>query len=89
MQEQVQEQGSSRALQDSLNDIIGEQVVHCLGSPSDLFKVHVRPLWRDHYRVNVFVGKDAASALIARSYFLEADGEGNIVTSSPKIVRRY
>ena len=39
--------------------------------------------------MNVFVGKDATSALIARSYFLETDGEGNIVTSTPKMARQY
>ncbi len=85
----MREQGSSRAVQDSLNGIVGEQVIRRLGSPGDLFRVHVRPLWGDHFRVNVFVGKDAASAVIADSYFLVADEEGNIVTSSPEIARRY
>ena len=41
------------------------------------------------YRVNVLVGKDAGSARIASSFFLTADGEGNILASSPKIVRLY
>jgi predicted NBD/HSP70 family sugar kinase len=85
----MQDQTSNPAVQNSLNDIIGEQLIHCVGSPSDLFRVHVRPLWKDHYRVNVFVGKDATSALIASSYFLRADGEGNILTSSPEISKRY
>jgi hypothetical protein len=64
-------------------------VVHSLGSPADLFGVRVRPLWKDHYRVNVFVGKDATSGRVADSFFLTADGEGNILTSSPEIVRVY
>jgi hypothetical protein len=39
--------------------------------------------------VNVLVGKDFASTRIANSFFLTADGKGNIVTSSPKIARLY
>jgi len=42
-----------------------------------LHKVQVRRLWDDHYRVNVLIGEDAASAKIANSYFVEADGDGN------------
>jgi hypothetical protein len=67
---------------------IGKQVIHTLGRPGELHRVHVRPLWRDHYRVNVVVG-DAASARIAHSYFLVADSEGNVVTSIPSITRHY
>src|SRR5207253_2305820 len=76
-------------MRETLNDLIGEQVVHKLGSPDDLFRVQVRSLWKDHYRVNVFVGKDATSARVANSYFLVVDDDGNIVTSSPKIARQY
>jgi hypothetical protein len=79
----------SRALRDTLHELIGEQVVHSLGSPGDLFKVEVRPVGRDRYRANVFVGKDVNSARIANSFFLTADDEGNIVTSSPEIIRLY
>jgi hypothetical protein len=76
-------------MRETLQELIGEQVVHTLGSPDDLFGVRVRPLWKDHYRVNVFVGKDATSARVANSYFLVVDDDGNIVTSSPKIARLY
>ena len=72
-----------------LDALIGEQVIHILGEPDSLHKVQVRPLWKDHYRVNVLLGEDAFSARIARSYFVEADGEGNIVASSPKITKLY
>jgi hypothetical protein len=74
---------------DTLNALIGKQVLRTLGSPGDIFKVKVHPLGNDRYRVNVLVGKDFASARIANSFFLTADGEGNIVTSSPKIARLY
>jgi hypothetical protein len=74
---------------DKQNDLIGEQVVHLLGTPEDLLKVQVRGVGGDRYRVNVFVGKDATSGRIAHSYFLTADGEGNILTSSPRVARVY
>ena len=67
------------------NTLIGEQVIHRLGQPDGLQRVQVRPLWQDHYRVNVLVGANAASALIAHSYFVEADADGNIIESTPKI----
>jgi hypothetical protein len=73
----------------ALNVLIGERVVHSLGTPDQLLKVQVRPVGGDRYRVNVFVGKDVTSGRIADSFFLTADGEGNILTSSPAILRVY
>jgi hypothetical protein len=78
-----------RETSDKLNDLIGEQVVHLLGMPDDLLKVQVRGVGSDRYRVNVVVGKDVMSGRIAHSYFLTADGEGNILTSSPAVARVY
>lgn len=40
------------------NTLIGEQVIHTLGQPDGLQGVQVRPLWEDHYRVNVLVVAD-------------------------------
>ena len=74
---------------ETLSVLIGRQVVHSLGSPNDMLKVKVHPLGNDRYRVNVLVGKDIASARIADSFFLTADAQGNIVKSSPEIVRLY
>ena len=74
---------------ETLDALIGEQVIHTLGAPGDLLRVQVRQLWKNHYRVNIFIGPDAASARIANSYFLQADGDGNIVESTPKITKRY
>jgi hypothetical protein len=74
---------------DTLNALIGKHVVRSLGSPSDLLKVQVRPLGNDRYRVNVLVGKDASSGRIAHSFFLTTDSEGNIITSSPEIVKLF
>jgi hypothetical protein len=78
-----------RHKREMLYALIGEQVIHTLGKPNDLLKVQVRPLWEDHYRVNVFVGIDGVSARVADSYFLVADSDGNIVESTPTITKQY
>ena len=49
----------------------------------------VRPLWDNNYRVNVFIGKDMASAMIANSFFLAVDPDGQITTCNPKITKQY
>ena len=74
---------------DTWDALIGEQVLHLLGEPEGLHLVQVRPLWKDHYRVNVLTGDDAISIRIANSYFVEADRDGNIVASSPAITKQY
>jgi hypothetical protein len=72
-----------------LNAKIGDHVMHALGQPSNLHRLQIRWLWKDRYRVNVLVGADVVSAKVAHSYFLVADGDGNIVASSPEITREY
>jgi len=69
--------------------VIGRQVLGCLGSPRNLYQIQVRHLWGNHYRANVLIGADAASASVAHSYFLITDGDGKISTSTPGITRVY
>ena len=69
--------------------LIREQVIHTLGEPAGPHKVQVRRLWEDHFRVNVLVGPDAASAKIVDSYFLTSDSDGKIIASNPKLEKRY
>lgn len=88
-QQRDRDEQLKRDMGDTLNKLISEQVVHSLGRPDDLLKVQVRPVGSDRYRVNIFVGKDIVSGRIADSFFLTADGEGNILASSPEIVRAY
>jgi hypothetical protein len=88
-QQPAQHTNQERQGREQLNAVIGEQVMHTLGEPADLRGVQVRPLWDGHYRVNVLVGLDAASARVAHSYFLVADSDGNIVASTPEITGRY
>jgi len=72
-----------------LNAAVGKRVMDTLGKPGDLRAVQVRWLWEHHYRVNVFVGLDAASAKVANSFFLVADDDGKIIASTPTIQRQY
>jgi hypothetical protein len=81
--------GSMTHTPEDRNDLIGGRVIHALGKPGDLLKVQTWPLWENHYRVNVFVGADLASAKVANSFFLTADGDGNILESTPKITKQY
>ena len=68
---------------------IVRHVMDILGQPQDLHRVQVRHLWDDHYRVNVLLGDDPASTRVGHSYFLVVDGQGNVLTSTPEIVKQY
>lgn len=68
---------------------IGRNVMTMLGRPDDLFQVAVRPLWDNHYRVNVLIGSDSVSARIANSYFVSTDHLGAIIDSQPKVTLKY
>jgi hypothetical protein len=74
---------------ETMNAVIGEQVIHILGEPGDLLQMQVRLLWENSYRVNVLIGADAARAKVANSYFVKTDNDGNIVESTPKITKQY
>ena len=72
---------------DHLKSVIRNQVLRTLGEPGGAGRVQVRPLWGNYYRVNVIVGADLSCVKIASSYFLETDGEGNVIESSPELTR--
>jgi hypothetical protein len=69
--------------------VIHDNVLGDLGKPPEPHRVQVKCVWGDSYRVNVFIGPDVASFKVAHSYFLTADGDGKILTSSPAIRRVY
>jgi hypothetical protein len=79
----------ARYLRESLNALVGEQVIQTLGEPANLLQVQVRPLWEHYYRVNVFVGAHSACATIAHSYFIQTDLNGIVVASTPRLVKQY
>jgi hypothetical protein len=88
-QQGQQRQAQERQEGQRLNAVIAKRVMSTLGRPDDFQRVQVRPLWQDHYRVNVLVGVDAASVKVAHSYFLVAEGDGNITASTPPLSRQY
>jgi len=73
----------------SLEAAVSESVMHDLGRPAGLHHVQSRRVFGDNYRVNVFVGADAASAKVAHSFFVAADADGKVVESTPAITRLY
>ena len=72
-----------------LNAEISKHVMHSLGQPTDLYAVQVRQLWKDRFRVNVYVGANLTSARVAHSYFLKTDGDGQVINSTPRITKQY
>jgi hypothetical protein len=68
---------------------IRASVLATLGRPDHLFRVAVVPLWGGYLRVNVVTGDDPGSVRIPHSYFVAADGRGNIIESTPAIRREY
>jgi hypothetical protein len=68
-------------------NLIRGHVLRALGEPGGLGRVQVRSLWDNYYRVNVIVGDDPGCARIVRSYFLQTDAAGNVLESTPRIIR--
>jgi hypothetical protein len=72
-----------------LEAVVGDHVLSALGRPGGPHRVQVRRVWGDNYRVNILVGRDAASFTVAHSFFLSADGDGKILACCPPIARAY
>ena len=68
---------------------IRQHVLETLGTPPGWHMVQVRPLWADCFRVNVLVGESITNFTIVHSFFLKADGEGDVLESSPRMVKRF
>jgi len=84
-----QHQNDERPVPEAGSSAIKEQIIAALGKPADLLKVVARPLWERCYRVNVFVGENAATAKIANSYFVKVDNDDRLIKSIPKITKQY
>src|SRR5262245_61669096 len=59
--------------------LLGKHALDALGRPADFREVQVRALWGRQYRVNVLIGKDAASAKIANSFLVVVDDAGKVL----------
>lgn len=88
MKHHEQQSESQKQERQQMDSALGRRVVSCLEPTGDIQRVQVRLLWENRYRVNVYVGADAASVRIASSYFLVTDAVGNIIESSPALERR-
>ena len=69
--------------------VIADRVLEALGTPTELHRVQVKPVWGDNFRVNVYAGPHSASLRVAHSYFLRADQDGKILACSPPLERAY
>jgi hypothetical protein len=78
------EEGCTPAEAALARDVLGR-----LGEPDGLHAVRVKPVSGSKYWVNVYVRAAAASYRVAHSYFVEADGDGRVLASSPAIARLY
>ena len=87
-QESLPADGDKKARR-QLPAIIGDKVIDVLGQPRGFHLIQVRRLWDDRYRVNIITGADLASAIVAHSFFVVTDDEGNIVSATPKITKHY
>jgi hypothetical protein len=88
-QQEKQSADSEKQGRLQMGTLIGKNVLRTLGQPVDLIRVQVRTLWGDFFRVNVFVGPDPGAVKIAHSFFLSADAEGKILSSTPQITKKY
>lgn len=71
--------------------LIAERVLYQLGEPRNLFRVDVKHLWRNHFRVNVLVhaaGRTLNKGVeVADSFFVTLADDG--LAASPPIARKY
>ena len=68
-----------------LATIVLEQVLKDVADVPSFLQLKIRPLWKGHFRANVYVGPDLANARISHSFFLVTDDEGMITQSAPPI----
>ena len=88
--EQGKEQAEqAKQMRERRSGVIVGQLLQALGRPITPYLVQVRHLWDNHYRANLFFVTDVVSTRIAHSFFVVADEDGNIVTSTPDITRKY
>lgn len=73
----------------SVSGRIRSRALSLLGRPPNLIEVAVRALWDHCYRINVLTGPDVSHLVVAHSYFVHASPEGDILTSTPPILKLY
>jgi hypothetical protein len=70
---------------------IADRVFERMGKPRDLFRIQIRPLWGEYYRVNVYRETGASEAIprieMTDSFFVTTDHE--TMTTRPAIAKKY
>lgn len=88
MKQEPDEREQPRRDEDGLLEaVVRDSVLAALGRPAVNYRMQVKRVFGNNYRVNLFVGPDVSSLTIAHSYFLSTDGNGKILTCNPPIVR--
>ena len=87
---QPAEPREDKGLQDleRVKTLIRTHVLRALGEPGGKSYVQVRPLWGGYYRVNILVEDGPGRVRIPSSYFLNTDGAGNVLESTPRLTKR-
>ena len=68
-----------------LASVVLEQVMRSIDQPPDFLQLKIRPLWKHHFRANLYVGLDSSNARICNSYFIVTDDDGVIVHATPAL----
>lgn len=75
---------------------VGSEIMSLLGAPSKFVRVDARRVGNRAFRVNVHVEHRDESELcvfqqtrIAHSFYVEVDGDGDVMTTQPPIRRIY
>ena len=80
-----------QAAQESLEatqqaSVVLEQVMRCIDEPPNFLQLKIRPLWKHHFRANLYVGIDGVDARICNSYFIVTDDAGIIQRATPPLL---
>jgi hypothetical protein len=68
-----------------LASLVQEQVMRSIEQPPNFLQLKIRPLWKHHFRANLYVGLDGANARISNSYFIVTNDDGAIVRATPSL----
>ncbi len=77
---------------DLINERIKEYVFENLGQPKNLYRLDIRSLWENFYRINMW-SVDSSSIIetyvLSDSFFIEISEGGEVIACNPEIKRRY
>jgi len=68
-----------------LASVVQRQIMQAIGEPLNFLQLKVRPLWKHHFRANLYVGLDRSEARISSSFFIVTDEDGIIVSAAPSL----